>query len=405
MANNNCSWRLASSKSDFRDTLTLFIICTINPKNRVVFSLEDKVRYYDTSLIGIHRMITSLPASHDGSFHHCVHDCCNWNRRHNKDSRNPILSFVHFLGSKFLLEVMGAAGAVWGAADILLLRGTSEGNERMRILSSLVGGIFLIRYWWAIKHWWSHQHDYLPIKVHHRRTHRLAFFQIHSSKFVLHVLGGSGAIWGCAEAVTLRNAENVLNWRIASILVGSMFLFRWIFQMLAYCLYMSTLWSNPSSIHMTIIRCVEAFIVKLILEVFGAVGAVWGFSEILTLRTSESNDVWRPVSIVVGIIFLMRWILYSVEFIQSGGTSPADHEKDATSSSNDVTDIERNDLEFEVTDSHHFSEIKTPIESMSIEGENSSDECEDPPQPPQSLTPSTTKTSTPQKRYTKQITL
>ena len=342
----------------------------------------------------------------DHLFHHCFHGCCDWTRRHKNDSRPPLLSFVHVIGSKFLLEVMGAAGAVWGAADILLLRVTSEGNERMRILASLVGGIFLIRYWWAIKHWWSHQHDYLPIKVHHRRTHRLSFFQIHASKFVLNVLGGSGAIWGCAEAVTLRNAENALKWRIAAILVGTMFLIRWIFQMLAYCLYMSTLWSNPSSVHMTIVRWYEAFIVKLILEVFGAVGAVWGFSEILTLRTTESNNVWRPVSIVVGILFLLRWILYLVEFIRLGGTSLSDHEKDATSSSDDDTDIERNDLEFEVTDSQHFSVMKMSTESLSIEGENSSDQCDDSPRPPQSLTPTPTKTtSTSQKRYTKQATL
>ena len=315
---------------------------------------------------------------------------------------------MQVLGSKLLLEVMGAAGAVWGAADILLLRATADGNERMRILAVLVGGVFFIRYWWAIKHWWSHQHDYLPIKVHHRRTHRLSFFQIHSSKFVLHVLGGSGAIWGCAEAVTLRNANNALGWRIAAISVGTMFLLRWIFQILAYCLYLSTLWSNPSSLHMTIVRWYEAVIVKLILEVFGAVGAVWGFSEIATLRTSETNHVWRPVSIVVGVMFLLRWILYLVEFVKSGGSSAADHATGDESSPDDVTDIERNDLEFEVTDSQHWDEVKPASESStsSVRG-YSSDEREEPPQPPQSLTPTPTpaKITTPQKRYTKQLTV
>lgn len=334
-------------------------------------------------------------------FHHCFHGCCDWHRRHKDESQTSILSFVHVLGSKFLLEVMGAAGAVWGAADILFLRATVEGNERMRLLAVLIGGIFLIRYWWAIKHWWSHQHDYLPIKVHHRRTHRLSFFQIHASKFVLNVLGGSGAIWGCAEAVTLRNADNALGWRIAAILVGAVFLMRWIFQMLAYCLYMSTIWSDPSSILMTIIGWCEVVVVNLILEVFGAIGAVWGFSEIITLRTSETNDVWRPISLVVGVIFLLRWILYLVEFIQSGRSSSTDdYETDPESSPDN---IERNDLEFEVTDSQ---ELKSSSESStSVEGENSSDERGEPPQPPQSLTPTPTKDSTPQKRYTKQITL
>ena len=169
-------------------------------------------------------------------FHHCFHGCCDWNRRHNNQSRMAVLSYVQVISSKFLLEVMGAAGAVWGSSDILFLRDTPDDNKRMRLLAMMVGGIFFIRYWWAIKHFWSHQHDYLPIKLHHRRTHRLSFFQIHSSKFVLHVLGGAGAIWGCAEAMTLRNANNALEWRIAATSVGTMFLIRWIFQMLAYCL-------------------------------------------------------------------------------------------------------------------------------------------------------------------------
>jgi hypothetical protein len=312
---------------------------------------------------------------------------------------------MQVLGAKLLLEVMGAAGAIWGAADILFLRDTSVGNERMRLLAMFVGVVFFIRYWWAIKHWWSHQHDYLPIKVHHRRTHRLSFFQIHSSKFVLHVLGGSGAIWGCAEAVTLRNADNALGWRIAAMSVGTMFLIRWVFEILAYCLYMSTLWSDPSSIHMIIVRWYEAFIVKLILEVFGAVGAVWGFSEIVTLRTSETNDVWRPISIVVGVIFLMRWMLYLIGFIKSGGSSAADQAKGDDSHSGDGNDIERNDLEFEVTDSQYWDVISSAKSTTSTERDTSSVESEEPPQPPQSLPPKLTKVSTPQKRYTKQYTV
>ena len=47
--------------------------------------------------------------------------------------------------------------------------------------------------------------------------------------------------------------------------------------------------------------------VKLILEVFGASGAVWGTSEVLTLRNTDTQDVWRCISSVVGLAFLVRF--------------------------------------------------------------------------------------------------
>tara|TARA_Y100001970_G_scaffold522_1_gene616 strand:- start:2392 stop:2643 length:252 start_codon:yes stop_codon:yes gene_type:complete len=47
--------------------------------------------------------------------------------------------------------------------------------------------------------------------------------------------------------------------------------------------------------------------VKLILEVFGASGAVWGTSEVLTLRNSDTQNVWRCISSIVGFAFLVRF--------------------------------------------------------------------------------------------------
>ena len=107
-----------------------------------------------------------------------------------------IPSYLQVIFTKFLLEVCGAAGAVWGSSDVLYLRDTSEGTERVRLVAMLVGGIFLIRWCWHAKHWWNHGRDYLQTKLHHRRTHRLAFFQIHMSKFVLQVLGGEQFYFG-----------------------------------------------------------------------------------------------------------------------------------------------------------------------------------------------------------------
>jgi hypothetical protein len=52
------------------------------------------------------------------SIHHlCCHDCCNFQRRH---PNNEPVHFFNFLGLfivKLILEVLGAAGAVWGGSD------------------------------------------------------------------------------------------------------------------------------------------------------------------------------------------------------------------------------------------------------------------------------------------------
>ena len=68
---------------------------------------------------------------------------------------------------------------------------------------------------------------------------------------------------------------------------------------------------------MTILRWNEALVVALILEVFGAVGACWGFSEIVTLRHPETNAFWQGWSTAFGLIFLLRWIIHLINFIKS----------------------------------------------------------------------------------------
>ena len=250
--------------------------------------------------------------------------CCNWHRHRKSESSLSVASYLAVVAAKLLLEVIGAAGAVWGSSDILFLRDIPERMKRMRIVALLVGGVFLIRYWWHAKHWWQHQRDYMPIKIHHRRLKKLPCFQIHASKFVLNVLGGAGAIWGCAEAMTLRNPGNAMEWRMAAMSVGALFFIRWTIQALAYCLCFVEFWSDPSSMPKILIRWIDTFIVTLILEVFGAVGAVWGFSEIVTVRNPETNKVWRLISAAVGLVFLVRWIIHLIKFVQSEHDSVAD---------------------------------------------------------------------------------
>ena len=52
----------------------------------------------------------------------------------------------------------------------------------------------------------------------------------------------------------------------------------------------------------------STFVRKLILEVCGAAGAVWGFSECVGLRTNENVWFWRHLSLLVFVIFFIRWL-------------------------------------------------------------------------------------------------
>ena len=47
------------------------------------------------------------------------------------------------------------------------------------------------------------------------------------SKFVLDVLGASGAIWGSMEVIGLRTTENKFIWQIICIITGVLFFIRW----------------------------------------------------------------------------------------------------------------------------------------------------------------------------------
>lgn len=63
------------------------------------------------------------------------------------------------------------------------------------------------------------------------------------------------------------------------------------------------------------------FFPKLILEVFGGAGAIWGFSEACGLRTPDTLYFWRPASLTVGGLFLVRflWQLYLASIAYRNG--------------------------------------------------------------------------------------
>jgi len=50
------------------------------------------------------------------------------------------------------------------------------------------------------------------------------------SKFILEVCGSTGAIWGTLEVLNVNNENTQSNCRIAALSVGTIFLFRYIYQ-------------------------------------------------------------------------------------------------------------------------------------------------------------------------------
>ena len=57
-----------------------------------------------------------------------------------------------------------------------------------------------------------------------------------------------------------------------------------------------------STIHINnrekLIRLLQIFSAKLVLEVCGGGGAIWGFSEAIGLRTTSNVWFWRPVALL-----------------------------------------------------------------------------------------------------------
>jgi len=58
-----------------------------------------------------------------------------------------------------------------------------------------------------------------------------------------------------------------------------------------------------------ILHLLHIFTADLILQVFGGAGAIWGFSEVLGLRTPETVWFWRPTAQFFGTVFFARWIV------------------------------------------------------------------------------------------------
>jgi len=54
---------------------------------------------------------------------------------------------------------------------------------------------------------------------------------------------------------------------------------------------------------------------KLVLEVFGGGGAIWGFSEVIQLRNPETQETWRIIATSFAFLFFLRWICQIIDFM------------------------------------------------------------------------------------------
>jgi hypothetical protein len=51
-----------------------------------------------------------------------------------------------------------------------------------------------------------------------------------------------------------------------------------------------------------------ALLLRVVLEVIGAAGAIWGGSEVVKLRNADNKELWRWISVVIGILSFFRFI-------------------------------------------------------------------------------------------------
>eukprot|EP00940_MAST-03C_sp_MAST-3C-sp2_P002109 g2109.t1 len=207
---------------------------------------------------------------------------------------------------KFLLEVLGASGAIWGCSEAAHVR-VDDNSDAWRVGAGAVGACALVLY--VQDHCLAGKKSICP------RT----------KSFVLDVLGSGGAVWGVAEIVGLRtrypsdcSIESVKGawapgynecrnsytlWRFISWTVVAIFACDWIAR-----------WCGVSRAQiLPRFRAAGTVVKRFVLEVLGGAGAIWGVAEIVYLRDGwasshygqPSFDIWRvPAAITFVLCFV-----------------------------------------------------------------------------------------------------
>ena len=198
------------------------------------------------------------------------------------------------LAATFLLEVLGGAGAVWGSSEFM---GVRRGNNASmwRLVSGLVG-------LWCLARW---------VKLQVLRRPKHASDEVLAT-FLLQVLGGAGAVWGCLEIAGYRvhyptecKGEGVGGaWapgyskcrntypqcRVITVVAGAAFLIRW--------RWLQDARGDPepprrragSSGAPRRAFAVPELLALFVLDVCGGAGALWGAAEVCYLRAGWGDD-------------------------------------------------------------------------------------------------------------------
>lgn len=62
-----------------------------------------------------------------------------------------------------------------------------------------------------------------------------------------------------------------------------------------------------------------ALCLRLVLEVIGGAGAIWGGAEVFALRRADNAEVWRWLSVAVGILCLLRFVTVNLPQAEDAG--------------------------------------------------------------------------------------
>ncbi|KAL7434159.1 hypothetical protein ACHAXM_003915 [Skeletonema potamos] len=62
-----------------------------------------------------------------------------------------------------------------------------------------------------------------------------------------------------------------------------------------------------------------SLLLRIVLEVIGGAGAIWGGSEVVKLRTADNADLWRWLSLGVGVLCYARFITLNLPYKEDEG--------------------------------------------------------------------------------------
>ena len=62
-----------------------------------------------------------------------------------------------------------------------------------------------------------------------------------------------------------------------------------------------------------------ALLLRIVLEVIGGAGAIWGGAECFSLRTTDNVELWRWISVAVGVLCFLRFVTLNAPQMEDEG--------------------------------------------------------------------------------------